>query len=126
MILSVYKHVRVMWFNIINSRMLECVLVLYPKLNHGKHFSMKSDVRNGWSIVVPHPLTLKIQLVILPTDYHIFLCKLGKRIECYVKITRASCLLCLFSKPVCRITHSDHKATLHVSHSWELKGYDTL
>ena len=66
---------------------------------------MKSDVRNGWSIVVPYPLTLKIQLVILPTDYHIFLCKLDKRIECYVKITRASCLLCLFSKPVCRITH---------------------
>ena len=69
-----------------------------------------------------NPLIPKIWLLLLPSSYYTFPCKLVTRIWCSIKVISYTWWVWVFSLPVCWIMYGYCREKLHVNHFWELKG----
>ena len=68
------------------------------------------------------PLTPKIWLLILPSSFYTFLCKMVMRIWWSIKVISCTWWVWVFSLPVCQIMYEHYREKLRVYHFWELKG----
>ena len=68
------------------------------------------------------PLNPKIWLLILPSSFYTFLCKMVMRIWWSIKVISCTWWVWVFSLPVCQIMYEHCREKLHVNHFWELKG----
>ena len=69
-----------------------------------------------------NPLTAKIWLLILPSSFYTFLCKMVMRIWWSIKVISCTWWVWVFSLPVCQIMYEHCREKLRVNHFWELKG----
>ena len=63
-----------------------------------------------------------IWLLILPSSWYTFPCKLVTRIRCLIEIISCTWWVWVFSQPVCWIVNGYYGKNLYVDHFWELKG----
>ena len=69
-----------------------------------------------------NPLTPKIWLLILPSSYYTFPCRLITRIRCSIKVINCTWWVWVFSLPVCCVMYGYYREKLQVNHFWELRG----